>query len=80
MYPDLPAKAAAMCFSLVMNHPFVDRNKRTGHAAMETFLFLNGLEICADVDEQEKVMVNLATGQVGRHDFVLWLRKHTTAT
>jgi death-on-curing protein len=32
-----------------MNHPFVDGNKRTGHAAMETFLVLNGLEISASV-------------------------------
>jgi death on curing protein len=27
-----------------MNHPFVDGNKRTGHAAMGTFLVLNGME------------------------------------
>lgn len=79
LYPDLPAKAAAMYFSLVMNHPFVDGNKRTGHAAMETFLLLNGLEICAGIDEQEKVMVNLATGQIGRKDFISWLGTHTTA-
>ncbi|MDC0831535.1 type II toxin-antitoxin system death-on-curing family toxin [Geitlerinema sp. CS-897] len=45
-------KAAALGFSIVMNHPFVDGNKRTGHAAMETFLLLNGREIRATVDEQ----------------------------
>ena len=38
LYPDIVMKAAALCFSLVMNHPFVDGNKRVGHAAMETFL------------------------------------------
>jgi death-on-curing protein len=37
LYPTLTEKAAALCFSLVMNHPFVDGNKRIGHAAMETF-------------------------------------------
>jgi len=42
LYPDIVTKAAALCFSLVMNHPFVDGNKRVGHAAMETFLILNG--------------------------------------
>ena len=36
LYPDLVTKAAAICFSIVMNHPFVDGNKRVGHAAMET--------------------------------------------
>jgi death-on-curing protein len=40
LYPDIVSKAAALCFSLVMNHPFVDGNKRVGHAAMETFLIL----------------------------------------
>ncbi len=44
LYPTLAEKAAALCFSLVMNHPFVDGNKRIGHAAMETFLVMNGFE------------------------------------
>ena len=37
LYPSLVEKAAALGFSLVMGHAFVDGNKRTGHAAMETF-------------------------------------------
>jgi len=51
LYPTLIDKAAVLGFSLVMNHPFVDGNKRTGHAAIETFLVTNGLEISAPVDE-----------------------------
>jgi len=31
--------------SLIANHPFVDGNKRIGHAAMEVLLVLNGYEI-----------------------------------
>jgi death-on-curing protein len=38
LYPSLLEKAAALGFSIIMNHPFVDGNKRTGHAAIETFL------------------------------------------
>jgi death-on-curing protein len=44
LYPNIADKAAALAFSLVMNHPFFDGNKRIGHAAMETFLVLNGHE------------------------------------
>ena len=44
LYPDIVTKAASLCFSLVMNHPFVDGNKRVGHASMETFLILNGYD------------------------------------
>lgn len=38
LYPSLIEKAGSLCFSLVQNHPFVDRNKRLGHAAMERTL------------------------------------------
>ena len=34
LYPSLEEKAAALAFSLVMNHPFADGNKRTGYGAM----------------------------------------------
>jgi death-on-curing protein len=38
LYPELIEKAAALGFSLIQNHPFVDGNKRIGHAAMEITL------------------------------------------
>jgi len=31
LYSTIESKATALCFSLVMNHPFVDGNKRIGH-------------------------------------------------
>lgn len=77
-YPSLLEKAAALGFSIIMNHPFVDGNKRTGHAATETFLVLNRLEINASVDEQERVVLEIATGELGREAFVKWRQKYTT--
>jgi death-on-curing protein len=74
LYPGVIEKAAALGFSLVMGHPFVDGNKRTGHAAMETFLVLNGYELGAPVDEQERVMLQLAAGELPRGQFVDWVR------
>jgi death-on-curing protein len=47
LYPTIAEKASAIGFSLIKNHPFVDGNKRSGHAAMEVFLVLNGFEIRA---------------------------------
>jgi len=46
---------------------------------METFLILNGLEISASVDEQEQVILAVASGVVGREAFAEWLRQHTIA-
>jgi death-on-curing protein len=76
LYPNIVAKAAALCFSLVMNHPFVDGNKRVGHAAMETFLILNGYEIEATVAEQEQIILDLAAGKLTREAFTNWLKDH----
>ncbi len=76
LYPGLIEKAAALCFSLVRNHPFLDGNKRVGHAAMETFLVLNGFEIEASVDEQEELILSLAAGEVDRSGLVTWLSQH----
>jgi death-on-curing protein len=76
LYPELADKAAALGFSLVCNHPFVDGNKRVGHAALETFLVLNGWELEADVDEQEQVILRLAAGALEREEFTAWVRAH----
>lgn len=78
LYPDIVTKAAALCYSLIMNHAFVDGNKRAGHAAMETFLVLNGHEFQCGVDEQEQVILRLAAGDSSRNAFTEWVRRHTT--
>ena len=79
LYPTIAESAAALCFSLVMNHPFVDGNKRVGHAALETFLVLNGYELMGDVGDAEKLMLNLAAGEVTRDELLNWIKSQMTA-
>lgn len=79
LYATLPEKAAALCFSLAQNHPFLDGNKRVAHAAMETFLLLNGQEVDASVDEQEELMLGVASGAVSRDSLTEWIRNHSRA-
>jgi death-on-curing protein len=69
-------KAAALGFSLVADHPFVDGNKRVGHAAMEVFLLFNDHEIEASVDEQERLMLDVASGVIDRSQLARWLTAH----
>ncbi len=76
LYPTLVDKAAVIGFSLVMNHPFIDGNKRIGHAVMEVFLVMNGWEIDAAVDEQEVIILSLASGELEREAFTQWLENH----
>lgn len=77
LHPTIIQKAAALGFSLTLNHAFVDGNKRVAHAAMEVFLVLNGLALVASVDEQERLMLDLADGQITRDELAAWLERHT---
>jgi death-on-curing protein len=61
-----------------MNHPFVDANKRIGHASMETFLLMNDHELNSDVDDSESVILRLAAGEVDRNRFTEWVVEHVT--
>lgn len=76
LYSSVIEKASALGFSLIMNHPFLDGNKRVGHAAMETFLILNGWEINANIDEQENFILGVAEGSINREQFTQWLKNH----
>ena len=76
LYPSIGAKACALGYSLIQNHPFVDGNKRTGHAAMEIFLVLNGFEIQAPLSEQEQVFLQVASGEMERDKITTWLQSH----
>ena len=76
LYPTVVDKAAALGYSLINNHPFVDGNKRIGHAAMEVFLILNGYEIEAGIDEQEQFILEVAAGLINREELKEWLGLH----
>jgi death-on-curing protein len=79
LHTTVTGKAAALAYSLALNHPFVDGNKRVAHAAMEVFLALNGLDLRADVDEQETLFLDLAAGRSSRPELERWLERRTTA-
>jgi death-on-curing protein len=78
LYPEVIDKAAALGFFLSSNHPFVDGNKRVAHAALAVTLRLNGYRLVASVDEQEQIMLRLASGELSRSEFAEWVRLHTT--
>lgn len=77
LYPDLPSKAAALFESLVCNHPFVDGNKRTAVAIVETFLDVNGAEFGPSDDEFERFTLGVAGGDYRIEEIAAWFRAHT---
>jgi death on curing protein len=76
LYSSIEEKAAALGFFLVANHPFVDGNKRIGHAAMEVVLVLNGRELSASIEEQEAMILGVASGRIRREEFTAWVQQH----
>jgi death-on-curing protein len=58
-YRDLVEMAAALFESLLMNHPFVDGNKRVAFFATDVFLRLNGWRLEVDPDEAHRVLIGL---------------------
>jgi death-on-curing protein len=79
LHPTVVDKAAALGFSLALNHPFVDGNKRVAHAAMEVFLLLNGVELLGTVGDHERLMLELAAGHLTREQLVAWLQQRVTS-
>jgi death-on-curing protein len=79
LYPGVIDKASSLGFGLALNHPFIDGNKRIAHAAMAVFLELNGLEIQAPVDDQERLMLDLAAGTLTRDELTSWLAGHVVS-
>jgi len=77
LYPDLAAKAAALMHSLVMNHPFVDGNKRVGVMAAELFLAANGIDLEASDEDLIEVTFAAARGEISAEALAIWLRQRT---
>jgi death-on-curing protein len=75
LYPDLPAKAGALLHSLVMNHPFVDGNKRTGAMASELFLRANGVVVVASDQELVDLTLAVARGEFSAEALAIWFRQ-----
>jgi death-on-curing protein len=77
LYPDIEAKAAALMHSLVMNHPFVDGNKRVGAHACVLLLLANDVEPTFSPEELADITLTLARGEVAAEALAIWLRQRS---
>ena len=77
--PALHELAAAYCYGLVRNHPFVDGNKRVGLAAADVFLQLNGYELTATEMEAVAVIRDLAAGEIDEATLASWIEANAVS-
>jgi death-on-curing protein len=76
-YEGLAEMAAALFESLLMNHPFVDGNKRIAFFATDLFLRLNGRRLKVDADDAHGFLIDLLDRSVCDYQNLLpWIREH----
>ncbi|MBX3497770.1 MAG: type II toxin-antitoxin system death-on-curing family toxin [Parvibaculum sp.] len=79
LHGDLFDMAAAYLFHIVLNHPFVDGNKRTGTAAALVFLDLNEIEMEIDDGALVDLVLAVAQGQIAKPEVAAFLRTHAVS-
>lgn len=78
LYESLFNKAAALIYSLIQNHPFVDGNKRTGIVAGFVFLGMNRLTVEIVEEEIIDAAINIATKKWDVEKVSNWLKHNST--
>lgn len=79
LFPSIQQKGACLGYGIIMNHPFVDGNKRTGAHAMLVFLAINGIELCFDDDELVNTVLNVAAGKTKFEELFKWVIEHQSS-
>ncbi len=74
LYPTPADKAAAILESILINHPFVDGNKRTAYVLMRLILFEHDLDITANQDEKYSMVISCTTGVMRFDDIKNWIQ------
>lgn len=77
LYPSILEKAASLIESILINHPFVDGNKRTGYTLLRLFLLKHDLDINASPDNKYKFVINIASGTLHYEGIIAWLKANT---
>lgn len=80
-YPDFVDKAAVLVVRLTMNHPLIDGNKRAAWVGLRLFVEVNGWswDPSPSVDESERAMLAIASGDWSEGQAAAWLRERLCA-
>lgn len=76
LYPGPIEKASAIIESVIINHPFVDGNKRTAYTLMRLLLLENGLDISASQDEKYGFVISASKGEFRFEEIKNWIESN----
>lgn len=77
LYPSGNDKAAAIAESIIINHPFIDGNKRTGFLAMLAILEEEKIGITASNEAIYAFVISISTGEIKFEQIAEWLKQNT---
>lgn len=77
LYPDICSKASALVHSLILNHPFIDGNKRTALACLFRFLEINGVKLKVNFKQLINFALNIENKKMSFKKIIFWLKKHS---
>lgn len=69
-------QAAAYLFHLAMNHPFIDGNKRTAFAVMDSFINLNGYTLNLSAEEAYQLVIGVVERKMSKEELATFLEMH----
>lgn len=69
--------AASLGYGIVINHPYVDGNKRTAFIVMAVFLEINQIKLTASEVAVVEIMLGIATGKTTEQMLSDWLARNT---
>jgi death-on-curing protein len=74
LHPTIAEQSAAYLFHLARNHPFIDGNKRTAFAVMDTFLRLNRYRLTLENSCAYDLVINVVTGKLEKQALAQYLQ------
>jgi death-on-curing protein len=76
LYPTSIDKASALFESIIINHPFVDGNKRISYVLMRIILLHDNLDIVASQSEKYNFVISASKGESRYDEIKQWLKDH----
>lgn len=73
LYPTPVDKAAAILESVLINHPFLDGNKRTGYVFMRLTLMEGGLDIDTSQADKYEFVIKVTEGKLDTDQIRDWI-------
>jgi death on curing protein len=73
LYPSPVEKSAAIFESLIINHPFIDGNKRIAYVLMRLVLLQYDLDILANQDEKYDFVIKAAKSELDFDSIKNWI-------